>query len=158
MDATEQNQINEKQPTKLELSDDSIISLNETRKWANFLAILGFIFFGFMLLFGLFSGMIFSRFGPASHGLPFPGFVFGLIYIVFGLIYFFPVLYLFNFANWTKKALNSSDANDLNLAFRNLKAHYRYIGILAIIFLGFYALFIIIFLAAGLITKGMWMA
>ena len=35
MDATEQNQINEKQPTKLELSDDSIISLNETRKWAN---------------------------------------------------------------------------------------------------------------------------
>jgi len=151
MDTNNQNQINEKEDSGLELLNDSINNLNETGKWAKFLAILGFVFIGLIIIMGFSFGIIFSIVGGGEFKPPFPSFLFGFIYLVFGLIYFFPILYLFRFSIWTKKALNNKNTNDLNLAFRNLKAHYRYIGIMMIIILGIYALFFIILLAGGLL-------
>ena len=112
--------------------------LNETGKWGKFLAIVGFCVIGLIVMMGLFAGTIFSSMGEA---LPFPGFLMGLIYVGIGLLYFFPVYYLFKFSNQVRTALISKNSQQLDSAFENLKSHYKFIGILMIITLSMYVLF-----------------
>lgn len=152
MDTIDLNQMNAEETSKLELQKNSILYLDETRKWTNFLAILGFVMMGLMVIMGFSFGTIFSKFGGSEFGSPFPGFLFGIIYLIFAVIYFFPILYLFKFSSLIKKAVSSKNSNDLEMAFKNLKAHYRYIGIMMIIVLGIYALFFVIALAGGLLA------
>lgn len=128
----------------LVISSETISYLSEAGKWSKFIAIMGFVLVGFMVLVGLFSGTIFSALGQQS-GMPLPGFAFGLIYVVLGAIYFVPLLYLFNFSTKIRSAVSSGNNYELNEAFKNLKSHYKYIGILMIILISIY---IMIFLGA----------
>ena len=86
---------------ELEMNADIKGFLKETSTWTYFLAILGFIGIGFMLIFGIFFGAIMnnSALGDANpyNNLGFSMGYFGLIYVAMALVYFFPVLYLFNF-------------------------------------------------------------
>lgn len=127
--------------------------LAEAAKWAKFLSIMGFIFCGFIVLIGLFFGtfmsMFSSRYGennpyndfPASTGF---GASMAVLYIVIALIYFFPCLFLFRFSVKMKAALASNDQEVLNTSFQNLKASFRYVGIIMIVMLAFWALALII--------------
>ena len=110
----------------------------ETSKWTNFLAIMGFSFIGLMIVLGFFIGSIFSEMVENQPNMPFSGTVLGFIYLMMGLIYFFPVLYLYKFSTFTKKALMHHNTNDLNEAFKNLKSHYRFMGIITIVILSVY--------------------
>lgn len=133
----------------LGLTTRTLSFLTEIRKWVNFLAIMGFVGVGIMVIFGLFAGSIFTRtFSQMGTGTPFPSFL-GYIYIVFALIYFFPALYLYKFGANLKVALGRRDSKSLELAFENLKSHYKFIGIMVIIVLSFYALAILFGLIAG---------
>ncbi len=136
--------------SQLSLSPNAIAFLKETRKWANFLSILGFIGVGLMVLFGLFAGTIFSavasQMGSPVAGMP--GFM-GVFYIFIALLYFFPLLYLYKFASKMKIALNTGDNATLEASFENLKSHYKFIGILAVIMLGFYVLAALFGVIAG---------
>ncbi len=137
---------------KLEISDEISYYLSEIGKWANFLAILGFIAIGLMVLGGLFASTIFTMFsgkaGPDLMG--FPSYTIGIVYIVFAILYFFPVNYLYNFSVNIKKALLANDSTLLNRAFVNLKSHYKYIGIMTIIVISIYILMVLImFITAG---------
>jgi MFS family permease len=127
------------QHTQLIVSPAASVYLDEARKWGKFLAIMGFCFVGLMLIIGLFAGTIFSYMGP-EHQMPFPGFIFGIIYVGMALVYFFPVLYLLRFTNHLKKALLSRSSHELDSAFENLKSHYKYIGIFMIVLIGIYVL------------------
>ncbi len=127
---------------QLEFSVQSKHYLNDARKWARFLAILGFIGVAIMVIMGLVMGMVMNSFGPGTvpgmGGMPFPPVIFSIIYFIVAVIYFFPVLYLFRFTTHIQKALTGSDSSRLSDAFRNLKAHYQFIGIIAIILIGIY--------------------
>ena len=112
--------------------------LSETGKWGKFLAIIGFCVIGLIVLMGLFAGTLFSSMDAA---LPFPGFVMGLLYVLIGLLYFFPVYYLFKFSSKVRSALMTKNTQELDAAFENLKSHYKFIGILMIITLSIYVLF-----------------
>ncbi|HLZ86537.1 MAG TPA: hypothetical protein VKQ52_04840, partial [Puia sp.] len=57
---------------------------------------------------------------------------------------FFPCLYLYNFATRMRVALRNNDQDQLNIAFKNMRALYRFVGVLMIICLGFWVLFILI--------------
>ncbi|MBL6447951.1 hypothetical protein JMN32_16665 [Fulvivirga sp. 29W222] len=116
--------------------------LNETGKWGRFIAILGFIGTGFIILAGLFSGTMLSTMGSQAD-MPFPGFVIGLIYVVMGLLYFFPLYYLYNFSTNIRNAIRSGNNHELSVAFKNLKSHYKFIGILIVVMIGIYVLAII---------------
>lgn len=111
--------------------------LSETGKWGKFLAILGFCFVGLIILAGLFAGTLFSAMGTP---MPVPGFLVGLIYVLIGLFYFFPVYYLFKFSSQVRGALMSKNSQELDLAFENLKSHYKFIGIFTIVILCIYVL------------------
>ena len=124
--------------------------LAETAKWAKFLAIMGFIFCGLMIIVGLFAGTIFTAYFNQASSLGTDGGlgtlgagVFTVIYILIALIYFIPCLYLFNFASKMQAALRTNDQVNLNASFRNLKACFKFWGILLIICLCFYAIILI---------------
>lgn len=132
------------------LSPNAITFLTETRKWVNFLSILGFIGVALMALMGLFAGSLFSFFA-SQMGSPvagFPGFL-GLVYVFMAIIYFFPILYLYKFAAKLKLALKNHDNSALESAFQNLKSHYKFVGIVAIIMIGFYVVGALFAVLAG---------
>lgn len=124
--------------------------LKETAKWTKFLAILGFVGIGLMVL-GSFV-MLFAPSSLMSNGdFPFGGKIFMmLLYLAFAVLYYFPISYLYQFSENTKKAIENNDNNAIRDAFEFLKSHYKFIGILTIILLSFYAIIIFI----GLIGAG----
>jgi hypothetical protein len=143
MDNNELNAGKENVNSKIELTDESISYLNETRKWTIFLAILGFIFLGLMVIMSFSFGTFFSALGGQGINPPFPSFLFVVLYLAIGLIYFFPILYLYKFSSFTKQGLVEKNETLMTLAFKNLKSHYKYIGIFTIVFLCLYFLFFV---------------
>jgi len=137
---------------ELQVDHEATIYLKEAARWAKFLAIIGFIFCGLFVLCGLFAGSfiasMYSRIG-AAQGAAIGGAIYSVYFIVMALLYFFPCLYTFNFAQKMQLALRSNDQSQLNQSFRNLKACYRFMGILTIIGLCFFALGLI-FAVVGL--------
>ncbi len=119
-----------------------------------FLSILGFVGIGFLVLGGLFMGTFMSTMSNAfgdqiPGGLPMGGGFIAFIYLLLALLYFFPVFYLYKFSNYTKKALDSRDTEMLTNAFSNLKSHYKFLGIVAIIIIGLYLLMFVFILLGG---------
>ena len=124
--------------------------LKETAKWTKFLAILGFVGIGLMVLGSLV--MLFAPSSLMSNGdFPFGGKIFMmLLYLAFAVLYYFPISYLYQFSENTKNAIENNDNNAIRDAFEFLKSHYKFMGILTIILLSFYAIIIFI----GLIGAG----
>ena len=106
----------------------------ETAKQAKFLAILGFIGMGIMVIAGFFMGAIMSSLGSLSSysNTPNPfgmigSIFFVILYLIMALIYYFPIKYLYDFSTKVKKAFEIQDQMLFNEAILELKAHYKYI-------------------------------
>lgn len=121
----------------------------ETAKWARFFAILAFILLGLMVISGFFMGSIMSAFNPGAPQMAVPGMLFGIIYLIFGAIFFIPYYYLYRFSTQTLDAFKARDQHRLEKGIENLKSHYKFIGIATIIFLGFYIIGMVIGAMAG---------
>lgn len=80
----------------------------------------------------------------------------GVVYLLMALIYFFPALYLWQYASAIGRLLISEEAADLEEALHRQKAFWKFLGILAVIMFGLMllgllaALFIPSFMAASL--------
>lgn len=116
--------------------------LSETAKWGKFIGIMGFIGCGIMLLAGVFASTWMSSL-RSVEGIGGSATFMMALYIGLALLYFFPCLYLFNFASKMQKALRSNDQIQLTESFKNLKSCYKFMGILIIIILALYALIFI---------------
>lgn len=129
---------------KVEIGQETLNNLNKTRKWTMFLAVIGFIFLGLMLIFGIIAGTFLSAFkaGNSVHGIP-ESLVL-LIFIALAVVYFFPVLYLFRFSKHTANAVQTLSKEELDKAFKNLRSYFVYIGVLIIIGLSFYVIALIV--------------
>ncbi len=125
-------------------------NLSETARWARFLAIVGFIFLGLIVLSGLVMSAAMSQLGMAGDTSGF-GAIAGLagigvavMYLIIALVAFFPFLFIFRFANQMRRALSTDDQALLNTSFQNLKAYFRYLGIITIISLVLMALSVLL--------------
>ncbi|MBA2499051.1 MAG: hypothetical protein H0V30_04940 [Chitinophagaceae bacterium] len=138
----------------LSINETNRVDLADAARWARFLAIIGFIMCGLIVLVGIFAGSLFSMFMNTNEiegmegfggGMP-PGFggAMAVVYIILALIYFFPCLFLFRFANQMKTALASNEQSALNSSFQNLKSMFRFFGIVTIIMLALYAIILLI--------------
>ncbi len=127
---------------ELHIDPASRAFLKETSKWAKFLAIIGFIFTGLMAIGGLIFGLVMSSFSSGmDSGMPaFGGGLVSVMYILFALLYFMPMLYLYRFANKIQLALARDDQFELTASFENLKSFFKFIGILTLIAIGSYVL------------------
>ena len=123
--------------------------LSETAKWARFLAIIGMVFLFLSVITAIFgTSAMFSSMqniemedGGMSRMMPV---VFSVYMIIITVISFFPLLYTLRFANGMRAALRSNDQDLLNRSFQNLKICFRYLGIVAIIFLAITAIILVI--------------
>lgn len=145
------------QPQSLfSLSIDQVTKthLSETARWAKFLAIVGMVALGLMIAFGLvysiwISSMmdnIQSQYG----GIQSRSYTSGVaaasafMFIVVAVIWFFPLLYMLRFANQMKTALYGNDQENLNTSFQNLKRYFRYVGIITIIGIGLWIIWVLV--------------
>lgn len=139
---------------ELQLTEVIKSNLVEAAKWAKFIAIIGFIGIGFMIIVGLFFGTIMGMIsrleGAETAALPsFFGAIIAVVYILLALLYFFPVKYLYDFSSKVKRAIEIIDQDLFSEAILKLKSHYKYIGILMIVMICLYILGIIISIIAG---------
>lgn len=125
----------------LEINHASMQFLNETRKWSKFLAVFMFVLGGLSILFSisvLFIGNSLSQnnqvFAPYTAGGP--GLV--IMTILLSVLYFIPAYFLLQFSNYMKRALKEQNSNILEMSFRNLKSHYKFIGIMLIVIISIY--------------------
>lgn len=127
--------------------------LSETARWARFLAIVGMISLALMILFGLIysiwiSSMVDSMqnqvgFQPRAYST---GLAAGsaFVFILMAVVGFFPLLYMLRFANQMRTALYGNDQESLNTSFQNLKRYFRYLGIITIIGIGLWVIWLLV--------------
>lgn len=142
MNTFEQEPIKNELDQKIQLTEDSLYSLDTIWRWASFFSILGFVGIAFMIILGIAMGFILSAFDNGAMGSSLKYFIM-LIYIILGAAYFYPVLLLFRFSTWTRKALRNRSSLDLSLALKNLKSHFQYVGIMTIVVFALYFILII---------------
>ena len=146
--------IHEYENRQLVLLPEAEVMLDEARKWGKFLAILGFVFSGFMLLFGVVFSFFLDNLPPEAAAL-IPNFIITVIYLVLAAIYFFPSLYLYRFAVRAGKAISLKDSSVLSSSFDSLRDCFRYLGILSIIALVLYGIGFLIVIASMMFLDNM---
>ena len=134
---------------KLELERDALLNLHETGGWASFLAILGFILVGFLILMGFIMNTVFSNLPVEDSPLPITGTLFMVVYLLIAIVYFFPVYFLYKFASGVRQGIRARDSHQVGEAIRYLNSHYKFIGIMTIAMFVLYFVFILLFFALG---------
>ena len=125
---------------KIEIDENSLPHFNEIRKWTMFISVTGFIILGLIILIIIFS----IPFSPGNSV-----FLRLLPLLLICIIYIIPVYYLFKFSRLSREALTLSDSMLFSRAMKNLKRHYRFMGVLLICGLCLYFLGFLISLAKG---------
>ena len=146
---------NEKQPENFEnqLTTAAVEFLQESAKWSKFMAIIGFIGIGLMVLVSLFMAIGFGAMGASTMPeLPFPMSVFSIIYVLFAAIYFFPVYYLYQYATKTSAALHSKNKQLLTDGLENLKSHHKFLGIFTLILVSLYGFIFVFAILGGILS------
>jgi len=138
--------------------DEVLITVNqeikdyllETSKWGKLLAIVGYVGIGLLILLGL-GVTIGLSFFNSLNDVGFPIGIFGTIYILIAVLYYFPVTYLYKFSVQIKQGLNSNDLQSVTTGFGNLKSLYKFLGISTIVILSIYGLALIVVLPLTLL-------
>lgn len=124
--------------------------LLETSKWGKFLAITGYVGIGLLMLMGLGVTIGFTVFSSVTD-LGFPIGLFGLIYVLIAVLYYFPVTYLYRFSVQIKQGLTSNDQQIVATGFGNLKSVYKFMGICTVVILSIYSLALVVVLPITLL-------
>ena len=129
----------------LQVDAPSSSYLSETAKWSRFLAIAGFLICGLFVIMGVVVAVALSGESNTTFGLYGTGLGVGvaMIYIIMGALFFFPCMYLLRFSTRMLTALRSNDQNSLVSGFANLKSCFKFVGILTIVMLAFWAITVI---------------
>lgn len=117
--------------------------LLETAKWGKFLGIVGFVGVGILVVLSLgvmVAGSSLSQF----TNFPVPLSLYGVIYLVFAALYFFPVYYLYGFAKASKRGIESENESLLEKGIADLRRLFKFMGIFTIVILSLYALILVI--------------
>lgn len=142
------------QPPQLVLNFEAQAYLREAGKWARFLAIIGFVFCGLILIMAIFISAVFTMMGkisPVYNNMPSAagGFV-SVIYILFDVLYFFFPYYLMQFSDKIKKGIVFQDVQHITAATGKLKSFFKLWGIVTIVLVSLYALIFLIVIVAGI--------
>jgi hypothetical protein len=140
--------------TNIELNEQALDSLRTSAKWSMFLAIMGFIGIGLIILAAIAMTSVMSM--MPSDVMPLgniKGFL-GGIYFLMAIIYTPPVYYLYKYASDMQNALLQSSSDNIAIALGYLKSHHKFLGISIIVFISLYFV-LIIGIIAVFATKGL---
>jgi hypothetical protein len=145
------------------LTDPRVFYLKESSPWLRFIGILGYITSGITAMFGFVISITTLTMGNIGALLEISDFTgalgrfAGLIYIIAGVIMFFPARFTYNFGARIRNFVKNNSEQELELAFKNNKSLWKFMGINAIIGLAFIPVIIVItliILAANLFSGG----
>ncbi len=131
---------------KTELEQVNITALVKAWKWAMFIAVLGFIATGVLLIVGIIAMAFLCIFNKGASSSTLTAWLGSSFIIAAGVSYFFPVLYLFRFSKNMRDIKNKNDKQLLTKAFSNLRSCFTWFGILVIIGI---VLYVVTFLILG---------
>ena len=134
----------------LDLDEQNKATFLEMTRWTKFLAIIGFVFLGLLVVAGIFIGMTINnsfnalntQYGGALGSIGSLGFI--LLYSLLAAIYFYPTYALLKYSTGMKYAITHNDKTRFGIALNYLKNMFKYIGIFMIILLCIYGLAMII--------------
>jgi hypothetical protein len=129
---------------KIEIDEKTLKYLNTSRKWAMFLAIIGFIILGLFLIIGLIAGTFLTVFNLGSKDLGVPESFMFVPVLLLAIIYFFPGLFLFRFSMRIGYAVQTLDKEQLHKALKSLKSYFVYVGVLIIVVIFCYVTMLIL--------------
>jgi hypothetical protein len=132
----------------LQVSASAQSFLSDSARWGKFLAIIGFIFCGFMIVIAFFVPALIMNLPPynaMASGLS-ASITAGMtvVYLLLALLFFFPCLYLFKFSVKMQASLNSMSQENFEESLKNLKSMFKFYGICTIVMLSIYALIFLI--------------
>jgi hypothetical protein len=131
----------------LSLSSDGVKDLKTGRGWAMFVAIVGIIGTGFMVI----AAFIMFAMGSAMNSqMGFPGAILGVVYLVLAGINLIPIIFCMKFASKAGIACDQNDNTAFNLAIRNLRTMFKSTGIIVIAVLSLYIVGIIVAFIFGM--------
>jgi hypothetical protein len=160
---TDVNAANPLAPTG-RLTETMVSYLKGASPWLRFLGVLGFISAGGTILGGVvfliggilgsgaFSQLLTSQLDGGEIGDA--GIVSGItiftgaLIIAAGAVYFFPARFIYNFGQRIRTFLQNNAERELELAFKNNKSLWKFIGIMAIISLAFLPVMLIVSIIA----------
>ncbi|MFA6276203.1 MAG: DUF5362 family protein [Pedobacter sp.] len=133
--------------TTLIVSEEMRSYIYEIAKWAGFLAIVGFVFTGIMIISAFTIGAAMNT-SPeimlmAGQMGKFGGIFFTVICLVYAFAVFYPSLLMFKYSTKAKHGVLYGEQTSLNDALSKLKSLFKYWGIITIIFISLYIFFII---------------
>ena len=103
------------------------LPLQRTQPWVRFLAIMGFIAAGFMVLVGLAAGVA----GAATGRLETIGLM--VVYPIMAVVYVFPSLFLLRYADRIRSFVASGREQDLAGALDAQRSFWKFAGIMTIV-------------------------
>jgi hypothetical protein len=121
------------------VSAGAVEALRQTRPWVFFLAILGFIGSGFMVLAGLAVVAMGSVMRETNQYAPW----LGLIYLVLAPLYIAPSIKLVKYAGAIRRLTLSGDTGDLEAALLEQKGFWKLVGVMVISLIVLYVLILI---------------
>jgi len=126
----------------LQLLEESKLYVSSMGKWMKFFAVLMTIALVFMAL-GCIGIMSFGSHIPMEvfGGLSLKWF--GLLYLILIILYVFPTLYLYRSSAAAQLAVEAKDNEQVVEFLKNNKSFWKFCGILTIVMLALYVVFII---------------
>ncbi|TDG36032.1 hypothetical protein EZJ43_10130 [Pedobacter changchengzhani] len=139
---------------KLVVTEEMRSYIYDATKWCKLLAIVGIVVSIFLLIGSFGIGALINadpkmqaQLGPlASAG----GLGVTIFYLLMGLLYFYPSILLYKFANKGKQGVLFGDQASLNEAFLSIKSLFKFMGILTIVLVATYFIFVLV-MGAGLL-------
>lgn len=141
------------------ISQEVMRQLAGTKPWVRFISVLMFVGAGFMLLaalvMGLAGGTIFSSMGsgsgPKFSGAMGAGIGLGIafFYGLFALLYIYPALKLWKYANRIGDLANSGQTHDLEAALTEQRVFWKFVGIMILAVFALYAGIIVLMMVVG---------
>jgi len=121
--------------SKLFITREGRELLFQAANWSLFFVVIGFILLAFNVLLGLGffwvgTTMPEGQIGADEVKIVFP--IMGTFFLVLTAAFIIPFIKLLNFSNKAKRAARQEDSDELTIAFRNLKEHYKWFGLLFI--------------------------
>lgn len=137
---------------QLVLNSKSKSFFKEIGKWCFFFSILGFISIFLIVVGAILMGTVYAPLldmATQQQGVSGVGTYVMWVYIFIAILYIMPVLYLFKFSRKIKVALATKSDDTLAEALENLKSHFKFIGVMTIIFISLYILLFVFSIFAG---------
>ncbi len=128
---------------KLKINNSIKENLITAAKWARFLAIIGFVFTGFM---GIASLVLLVSAMASGIGMLM---MLAVVYIGLTVVMILPSLYLIRFAGSTEKGLNSNKQGEFDYGIQNLKSLFKFGGIYTIVVIALYIVYIFVLAGIG---------